>query len=163
MAWGSMPRATGVGVRAAGHRGSCPHVVHVNLALEAGGSTPRRPGLHVAGGSGVLEAGEVGEGLTVEVCVCVCVCVREFTFEKVVGAQLFSFMGEKGLGRFSSLGSQVHTQGIFHKGIFFFQERICPPGGFSWYLFLGKKVVYLWCAFWELATTWARAIWCAKH
>ena len=135
MAWGSVPRATGP----PGHRGSCPHVVHVNLALEAGGSTPRRPGLHVAGGSGVLEAGEVGEGLTVEVCVCVCVCVREFTFEKVVGAQLFSFMGEKGLGRFSSLGSQVHTQGIFHKGIFFFQERICPPGVFPGYLFLLKK------------------------
>ena len=69
-----------------------------------------------------------------------CVCVREFTFEKVVGAQLFSFMGEKGLGRFSSLGSQVHTQGIFHKGFFFSKSGYALQECFRGIYFCSRKV-----------------------
>ena len=72
------------------------------------------------------------------VCVCVCVCVREFTFEKVVGAQLFSFMGEKDLVDIKSRLTGTYTRD-FSQGIFFFQERICPPGVFPGYLFLLKK------------------------
>ena len=84
-----------MGVRAASHRATGPpglvpaRRACVNLALEAGGSTPRRPGLHVAGGSGFLEAGEVGGWLTGGgVCVCVCVCAGVY-FREGCGSSAF--------------------------------------------------------------------------
>ena len=138
-----------MGVRAASHRATGPpglvpaRRACVNLALEAGGSTPRRPGLHVAGGSGVLEAGEVGEGLTVEVCVCVCVCVREFTFEKVVGAQICSFMGEKDLVDFQVSAHRYIHKGFFTRDFFFPRADMPSRSVFVVFIFAQEKCTSL--------------------
>ena len=75
-------------------------------------------------------------------CVCVCVCVREFTFENVVGAQLFSFMGEKDLVDFQVSAHRYIHKGFFTRGFFFSKSGYALQGCFRGIYFCSRKVVF---------------------
>ena len=84
-----------------------------------------------------------------------CVCVREFTFEKVVGAQLFSFMVKK-----DSVDFQVSAHRYIHKGFFtrdFFFPRADMPSRsvFGVFIFAQEKCTSL-GEFRAHGTTWRR-------
>jgi hypothetical protein len=69
------------------------------------------------------------------------VCVREFTFEKVVGAQICSFMGERTQSIFKSRLTGTYTRD-FSRGIFFPRADMPSRGVFGVLIFAQEKVPF---------------------